>query len=295
MNLLYRTQLAIASRLLKGKQAWRALDDLGIPGFGTHLCRFFYQIEPLPKPLWDSASGAHKKLEHLFSQCYGNRKALQEQLQRSLPEFQAALDDPDTLGSIIGNEFYSLFDALVLFTFLNDYAPKQYVEIGSGISTRIAHLTRKALGRDFLITSIDPLPRQEIDALCDTVVRSALEEVKEDVLSLVKPGDVLFYDGSHYVFPANDVVVFFLEILPLLPPGVLVHIHDIYLPYDYPPSQMKHLWGEQYLLAAFLLGGGNGTEIVFPSHSLLQAPEISSFEDALPPSGAPTSALWLRT
>jgi hypothetical protein len=67
--------------------------------------------------------------------------------------------------------------------------------------------------------------------------------------------DVLFFDGSHRSFQNSDVTVFFTEILPALPAGVLVGIHDIFLPDDYPDFWLKRFYSEQYLLACWLLAG----------------------------------------
>jgi hypothetical protein len=103
--------------------------------------------------------------------------------------------------------------------------------------------------------SIDPEPRADIDRLCDHVVRSGLETADLAVFEELKPGDVVFVDNSHRAFTNSDVTVFFLDVLPRLPDGVLVGIHDITLPADYPPGWNGFHFNEQYLLACFLLGG----------------------------------------
>jgi hypothetical protein len=79
------------------------------------------------------------------------------------------------------------------------------------------------------------------------------------------PGDVVFLDGSHRVGMASDVTVFFLEVLPRLPPGVLVHVHDVYLPNDYPPELVERNYSEQYMLAAVLFAAGSKFLIEFPA------------------------------
>jgi hypothetical protein len=85
----------------------------------------------------------------------------------------------------------------------------------------------------------------------------------------VGPGSLVFFDGSHYCLMGSDATVFFMEVLPRLRPGVLVHVHDIFLPHDYPPAWAKRYYSEQYLLAAWLLGGGSGFRIEFPVHFVL--------------------------
>ena len=103
------------------------------------------------------------------------------------------------------------------------------------------------------LTSIDPAPRAEIDALCDEVIRAPLEGADLGILGRLQPGDMLFFDGSHRVFMNADTVAFFLDVLPALPPGVIVGVHDIRLPDDYPPEFAERWYSEQYLLACWLL------------------------------------------
>src|SRR5262249_13315340 len=120
-------------------------------------------------------------------------------------------------------------DALGLYGFLAEHNPRRYVEVGSGNSTRFA---RRAIADPRLstrITSIDPAPRAHIDPLCDVVVRQPLERADLGLFADLAAGDVVFLDGSHRAFMGSDVTVFFFEVLPRLPAGVLVHVHDIVL------------------------------------------------------------------
>jgi hypothetical protein len=80
------------------------------------------------------------------------------------------------------------------------------------------------------ISSIDPNPRADINKLCDHVFRANMEQFDPKLFQELEAGDILFFDGSHRIFSNTDVTVFFLEVLPRLKPGVLVHIHDIFLP-----------------------------------------------------------------
>ena len=90
------------------------------------------------------------------------------------------------------------------------------------------------------ITSIDPYPRAEIDRLSQVIVRKPFESLKADqTLADLEAGDMLFIDNSHRVLPNSDATVFFLEWLPKLADGVIVQIHDIYLPWDYPPKHVR--------------------------------------------------------
>jgi predicted O-methyltransferase YrrM len=163
------------------------------------------------------------------------------------------------------NGWLPALDALALYGLLAELEPARYVEVGSGNSTRFARraITDHALRTH--VTSIDPAPRAQVDALCDKVIRGRLEDCDPAVFAGLDAGDVVFLDGSHRVFTGSDVTVFFFEILPLLRPGVLVHIHDIMLPRDYPPSWRYRYYSEQYLLAAFLMANPARFEVELPT------------------------------
>ncbi len=164
------------------------------------------------------------------------------------------------------NIWFSTLDAASLTAFLLARQPKRYLEIGSGNSTRFARHAIETGRLPTELISIDPQPRAEIDALCSRVVRRPLESCNLGVFGELESGDILFFDGSHRVFTNSDVTVFFLEIMPLLKPGVLVHIHDIFLPDDYPPQWKGRLYSEQYLLAAQLLCPRPPFAIVLPNY-----------------------------
>ena len=115
------------------------------------------------------------------------------------------------------------------------------------------------------IVSVDPEPRASIDALCDDVVRAGLEYSDLSLFNQLEAGDILFFDGSHRTFTNSDVTVFFLEIIPRLKPGITVHIHDIFLPVDYPPEWSRRLYSEQYMLAAMLLCKSSPVKTILPN------------------------------
>jgi hypothetical protein len=164
------------------------------------------------------------------------------------------------------NGFLPGLDIVALYTFLNEFKPKQYIEIGSGNSTKVARKSIKDNDLSTKITSIDPFPRANIDHLADKVIRKPLENMEsyEMITDGLNAGDILFIDNSHRVLPNSDAAVCFLELLPLLKPGVIVHIHDIYLPYDYPQDMCDRFYSEQYMLAAFLLANPSKYEVIFP-------------------------------
>ena len=170
------------------------------------------------------------------------------------------------------NAWFSGADALVLYAFMVRHRPGSLVEIGSGNSTKFA---RRAIDDNSLqtnIVSIDPHPRAEIDGLCDRVIRSGLEAVNLDIFSSLRSGDFVSFDGSHRSFMNTDVTAFFLDVLPIVPTGVFIQIHDIFLPNDYPPG--TPYLNEQYLLATYLLAHPNA-DLVMPTAYVVADPDLS--------------------
>jgi hypothetical protein len=107
------------------------------------------------------------------------------------------------------------------------------------------------------------------------VLRRPLEACDVAMFDALEPGDIFFLDSSHRSFQGSDVTVFFLEILPRLKPGVIVQIHDVYLPDDYISGHVPRMWNEQYLLATALLFGGDAFEILFPCWYVHRDPDLS--------------------
>ena len=192
-------------------------------------------------------------------------------------------------------------DAVGLYGLLCRQKPERFVEIGSGHSTRFA---RRAIADHRLPTrliSIDPQPRARVDSICDMVVRSRLEETDLSLFSELRCGDFVFFDGSHRAGANSDVNVFFLEILPRLAPGVWVQVHDIYLPFDYPPDWMGRDYTEQYLLACHLLYGATKFQIELPNAFISQDVPLRSILESLWQTSPLASVMphgvsfWIRT
>ncbi|MBK9222422.1 MAG: class I SAM-dependent methyltransferase [Saprospiraceae bacterium] len=125
------------------------------------------------------------------------------------------------------------------------------------------------------IISIDPMPRAEIDNLADKVFRVPFENIDFNILEALNENDILFVDNSHRILPNSDSMVFYLEILPRLKKGVIVHIHDIYLPYDYPQFMCDKFYSEQYGLAMYLLANSKKYETILPNYFISEDKELS--------------------
>jgi hypothetical protein len=183
------------------------------------------------------------------------------------------------------NVYMAGLDAGTLYAFPKLFGPKRYLEIGSGNSTRFVRRSIEDHGLSTKITSIDPMPRAFVDEICDEVIRTGLEEAPLELFDVLEENDILMIDGSHRCFQNSDVTVAFLEILPRLRPGVLVFVHDIYLPDDYPPEWEQRFYSEQYVLGALLLADrGRRYEIVFPARFCATDPAL-----------APSTLAWWRT
>jgi len=157
----------------------------------------------------------------------------------------------------LSNTIFGGMDALSLYCMIRHFQPRLVVEVGSGMSSRLIAQAAECNEHTELV-SIDPYP--------DSVVRGGLpgrtslipkrvEEVDLDVFGRLESNDVLFIDSSHVVRCGGDVNYLFLEVIPRLAPGVIVHVHDVFLPREYPEKWMKEelrFWSEQYLLQAFL-------------------------------------------
>jgi Methyltransferase domain len=234
-----------------------------------------YPIKPTPryghgKPAHPEISAQLARNDALYARTLASFSRFKESLLK-IPE--------EPVGALSGepywnNTYFSAMDAISLYGFLGSKAPVRYMEVGSGNSTKFARRAIKDLNLSTKITSLDPNPRAEVDALCDRVIRQPLEDLDGKLFDELEAGDILFIDNSHRAFQNSDVTVFFLEILPRLKPGITVHIHDIFLPFDYPPLWSNRHYSEQYLLAAFLLADYDKFEILLPLAYACKHPSI---------------------
>lgn len=160
---------------------------------------------------------------------------------------------------LFGNGSFESGDAEYLYQLIRLKRPRRIVEIGSGHSTLIA---QRAIKRNAEETGtpcdhicIEPFEAPWLEQLGVTLIRERVEETDRAIFSQLDRGDLLFIDSSHMIRPQGDVLTEYLEILPTLRRGVIVHAHDIFSPRDYPAEWVTGrmwLWNEQYLLEAFL-------------------------------------------
>ena len=184
-------------------------------------------------------------------------------------------EETNALNPVYNNEFLPGLDIFGIYTIIAKYKPQTYIEVGSGNSTKVAYKSITDNNLKTEIISIDPKPREEIDKLANKIIREPFENVNFDFIFSLKENDILFIDNSHRILPNSDSMVFYLEVLPKLPKGVIVHIHDIYLPYDYPQFMCDRFYSEQYGLGMYLLANSNKYQPILPNYFISEDKDLS--------------------
>ncbi len=175
------------------------------------------------------------------------------------------------------NGFLPGLDIIGIYGIIAKYKPLKYVEIGSGNSTKVARKSIKENNLNTDIISIDPFPRANIDHLANVVIREPFENLPDNkfIIESLNENDILFIDNSHRVFSNSDAMICFLELFPFLKKGVIVHIHDVYLPFDYPQFMCDRFYNEQYMLAAYILANPEKYKPILPNYFISEDVELS--------------------
>ncbi len=224
-------------------------------------------------------------------------------LERVFPQYQpeysqlphGPTDRPDEF--YMYNEMFGWADALVYYCLVRHFRPRAIVEVGAGMSTRLAAQALRRNGEGAVVC-IEPYPDPALAAGFPGLARLIQQPVQTvglDVFEALEANDILFIDSSHVVACGSDVNYLVLEVLPRLKPGVLVHFHDIFLPAEFPEDWVKNkllFWNEQYLVHAFLMFNP-AFEIVFANAFMTErhpAAMQAAFGFYWPGGGS----LWLR-
>lgn len=215
-------------------------------------------------------------------------------LQTVVPQYQsewASNSSPFfSVGYNRSNGFFETIDAEIAYCLVRHYKPLRVVEVGGGYSSRVMaaalDMNYKQNGVRGELITIDPFPdRFPQKALSDRVhlITQTIQHVDLDVFLSLQSGDFLFLDSSHVVGIGSDVVREYLEIVPRMAAGVIIHAHDIFIPGDYPRDAVLHnlaFWSEQYLLQALLMGSPN-YEVLWGS-SYMQSRANTALDHAFP-------------
>jgi Methyltransferase domain len=284
----------------------RALNTVGIDAhrISKNEWRWSYEVGDYmpvhPVPRWGYGKPPHPIIADKLNQQRDEITSIIHQLTQ-LTTMLASVPSqgsPDSEVPYWENGWFGHFDAAALVGMLARTAPTRYLEIGSGNSTKFARYAIQHARLSTSIISLDPQPRAAIDDLSDTIIRRRLEDCDLTLFDKLEFGDILFFDGSHRVFTNSDATVFFLEVMPRLRPGIIVHIHDIFLPWDYPPDFRKRLYSEQYVLAAMMLCPQQSFKVILPNFFACTDPdltrEVASIMHPLS-ACAQGSSFWIET
>ena len=159
----------------------------------------------------------------------------------------------------IHNNFFQAGDAEIYYQIIRHYKPNKIIEIGSGHSSLLAKeaIKNNKIIDNFIteLTCIEPYENKWLEKNEIKVIRQKVEEINDNIFTNLDKNDILFIDSSHVIKPQGDIIRVFLEILPRLKSGVIIHIHDIFSPRDYPENWLKienRFFNEQYLLEGIL-------------------------------------------
>jgi methyltransferase family protein len=283
-----------ASRAVKG-----AVRRLGFDLVRRHYYSPIPDLDEIPPDVWTRQS----ELRGLDFDPEAMLAYVERQLSSYLTEYTPQLQPSgDPRDFYLENGYYESVDAETLYAMVRRLAPRRVVELGSGMSTLVIGDARARSGDvgDRSHVVFDPLPRPELAetlAQVGELSATSAHDVPLSEFERLEAGDVLFIDTTHTVKVGGEVNRIVLDVLPVLAPGVHVHIHDIYLPWEYPReflTERSFFWAEQFLVQAFL-AFNREFEILFGTHVLqrLFPEEVAQLIPSARP-GIRPSALWLR-
>ena len=193
-------------------------------------------------------------------------------------------------------DWFPRLDAAVAYAMVRAAEPARIIEVGSGHSTRFLARAIADGGLQTRLMAIDPAPRAVIGDLAIEIVNQPVHRADPDLFRRLAAGDILFIDSSHILMPGSDVDLLVNHVMPDLPQGVLVHVHDVFLPDDYPTAWAWRGYGEQLALVTAMTSGA--WQPLFASRYVVtRRPEAlkKSVIDKLPlMPGALETSLWLR-
>lgn len=223
-----------------------------------------------------------------------NQILLLKKLKKYVPEFQEIVNDRKF---DMSNPFFGWHDAPIYYTMIRLFRPKQIIEVGGGFSTKIAYLASQK-NHSTSIKVIDPFLSKDIKNNFSEFVKLIEKPVQNVPVHFFKDlnqNDILFIDSTHVSKIGSDVNFLFLKILPILKPGVIIHIHDIFLPNSFPKDWIKNkliFWNEQFLLHAFLIGNKDFEILI--SNAFLQKYHYNDLKDFYDSHIIGGASFWMR-
>jgi len=252
-------RLQAGLRALYGRSL-RLLERLGVHVTPNH---FYFPI-PDTRSLDERVWTRHSKLIGIEMNEPGQLELLASFAAEFRGEYEALPREPTGVAHqfFLGNTRFDAVDSEILYCMVRRFRPARIFEIGSGYSTYLSAQAllknHEAHGQPAELIACEPYPSPVLQAGfpgLSRLIPARVQDVPLAEFKRLESGDILFIDSSHVLKIGSDVQYEFLEILPRLKKGVLVHIHDIFLPAEYPRAWvLEHhkFWNEQYLLQAFL-------------------------------------------
>ena len=253
------------------------------PGFFIPY-RYHDSVHPISYP------SCHAVLSRKLAS-FGNWIEIIESFGAAFARFGGAAPSPR-----FEQDWFARLDLMACYAIVRQEAPRRIIEVGSGHSTRVMCRAIADSGNPCELTCIDPSPRATIKALPIQHISKLVNEADDALFDQLQSGDILFVDSSHLAQPGTDVDYLFNVIIPRLPRGVLIHIHDIFLPDAYPEVWRWRGYNEQLLVAGMITSGSYSA--LFASHFILQHTSLISNGSIigcapLKP-GALETSMWLR-
>jgi predicted O-methyltransferase YrrM len=227
--------------------------------------------------------------------------ALVDQLSVYAPELKnVPLEKTGDAEFWFRNASYQDGDAASLYCMIRHFKPRRIIEVGCGFSSRVISIAARknaSEGSPIHCQFVEPYPTDRLlrDRLAGPLLEKKVQDVPLDVFKELESGDMLFIDTSHVIKTQNDCCYEYLLVVPSLKPGVLIHVHDIFTPYDYPAEWILHnqfAFNEQYALEC-LLSGNPRAEMILPLFWLWKDhPEYAS--KLFPPPSIRPAACWVR-
>lgn len=197
------------------------------------------------------------------------------------------------------NDFFSYGDAITMYSLFRHYKPRRVVEVGSGYSSAaMMDVNDLFLEKTIQFTFVEPHPKRLLGLLRQEepiILRQPVQDTPLEEFRNLNENDVLFVDSSHVVKAGSDLQRIFFSVLPALKPGVFVHFHDIFWPFEYPKEWFLEgrAWNEAYLLRSFLQFNSAFEIVCFNSY--LAACHEDALQERLPLFRKnPGGSLWLR-
>ena len=291
---LVQTSLLNLARKLHGNEtalgvmrgAFRMFQRLGLSVSPNH---FYWpvpdirELETRPWPVESDTPGLSLDMERQL-----------DFLQTVVPHYQAEWASESapffSAGYSYANGYFETVDAEIAYCMVRHFKPRRIVEVGGGFSSRVmAAALDTNLKQDGVrgeMVTIDPysdrIPQKKLSDRLQLIPQT-VQSVDLHLFLTLQSGDFLFLDSSHVVGIGSDVVREYLEIVPRLAGGVLIHAHDIFIPADYPREAVLHnlaFWSEQYLLQALLMFNPQ-FEVLWGS-SCMQSRATAALEAAFP-------------